>query len=167
MSDPLVFDADYSGDRAPDMTVRLTFEQRSKARLRVQTGDGQAIGLFVERGRVLRGGSRLTGPAGKVLQIDAAPEKVSLVRADASSTDPRLDLTRAAYHLGNRHVALQVEPEGLVYQADRVLDEMVAGLGLAVEQEEAPFEPEAGAYSSHDSHGSRAHSHSHDHNAHS
>ncbi|AXQ47988.1 urease accessory protein UreE [Pseudomonas vlassakiae] len=134
-------------------TVTLDVDSRIKSRLRVVLDDGREAGLMLERGHLLRGGELLADAAGtQVIRILAAPEAVSTVRCD----DPHL-LARAAYHLGNRHVALQIEPGLLRYQHDHVLDEMLRGLGLTVLAEQAPFEPEAGAYQS------APHSHSHSH----
>jgi urease accessory protein len=79
-----------------------------------------------------------------VIEIVAAREVVSVV----TSNDP-LQLARAAYHLGNRHVSVQIGPGWLRYQHDHVLDDMVRGLGLPVRQDTLPFEPEAGAYAGH------------------
>jgi urease accessory protein len=95
-----------------------------------------------------------------VIEIGAADETVSTVH----SAQPRA-LARAAYHLGNRHVALQVGAGWLRYSHDHVLDEMLQGLGLAVTVEEAPFEPEAGAYHA-DGEAEHAHSQSHPHHSH-
>jgi len=103
--------------------------------------NGEDVGLFLERGKVLRGGDVLTGPEGLAVLIIAAEEAVSVAR-----TDDGLMLARACYHLGNRHVALQIEPGELRYLTDHVLDDMVRGLGLVVDQESTPFEPESGAY---------------------
>lgn len=134
-------------------TVTLDVDSRIKSRLRVVLDDGREAGLMLERGHLLRGGELLADAAGtQVIRILAAPEAVSTVRCD----DPHL-LARAAYHLGNRHVPLQIEPGLLRYQHDHVLDEMLRGLGLTVLVEQAPFEPEAGAYQS------APHSHSHSH----
>ena len=134
-------------------SVTLDVDSRIKSRLRVTLDDGREAGLMLERGHLLRGGELLADAAGtQVIRILAAPEAVSTVRCD----DPHL-LARAAYHLGNRHVALQIEPGLLRYQHDHVLDEMLRGLGLTVLAEQAPFEPEAGAYQS------APHSHSHSH----
>ncbi|WP_176510115.1 MULTISPECIES: urease accessory protein UreE [Pseudomonas] len=134
-------------------TVTLDVDSRIKSRLRVVLDDGREAGLMLERGHLLRGGELLADAAGnQVIRILAAPEAVSTVRCD----DPHL-LARAAYHLGNRHVPLQIEPGLLRYQHDHVLDEMLRGLGLTVLAEQAPFEPEAGAYQS------APHSHSHSH----
>ena len=138
-------------------TVTLDVDSRIKSRLRVTLDDGREAGLMLERGHLLRGGELLADAAGsQVIRVLAAPETVSTVRC----ADPHL-LARAAYHLGNRHVPLQIEPGLLRYQHDHVLDDMLRGLGLTVEAEQAPFEPEAGAYQS-APHG-HSHSHGNDH----
>ena len=95
----------------------------------------------------------LGGADGEVLLVEAATERLSEVNSDHP-----LELTRAAYHLGNRHVPLQVGDGWLRYRADHVLDAMVRGLGLRVRQLDAGFEPEPGAYSA----GGHAHEHAHD-----
>ncbi|HEK0909156.1 urease accessory protein UreE [Pseudomonas parafulva] len=134
-------------------TVTLDVDSRIKSRLRVTLDDGREAGLMLERGHLLRGGELLADADGQhLVQVLAAPERVSTVRC----ADPLL-LARAAYHLGNRHVPLQIEAGFLRYQHDHVLDEMVRGLGLEVLIEQAPFEPEAGAYQS------APHGHAHDH----
>ena len=125
-------------------TVTLTVDTRIKSRVRVTLDDGREAGLMLERGQLLRGGELLgEAQGGEVIRVLAAAEQVSSVRC----ADPLL-LARAAYHLGNRHVPLQIEAGLLRYQHDHVLDEMVRGLGLDVTLEQAPFEPEAGAYQS-------------------
>lgn len=126
----------------------LPFELRQKSRLRARLQSGVEAGLFLERGTLLRGGDLLLAEDGTVIEVIAALEKVSTVTAQALR-----DLTRAAYHLGNRHMALQVGSSWLRYLHDHVLDDMVRGLGLQVIVEEAPFEPEAGAYGAHSHHG--------------
>jgi urease accessory protein len=132
--------------------VTLTLDQRVKSRLRVMLDDGREAGVFLERGESLKDGDILVSGDGLVVRVAAAPERVSTV----ASRNPHL-LARASYHLGNRHVALQIEPERLRYLHDHVLDDMVRGLGLTVTVEDAPFEPEPGAY------GGSVHSHEHDH----
>ncbi len=122
-------------------TLTLPFEQRQKSRLRTRLDNGQDAGLFLPRGTVLRHGDRLRANCGLVVEVRAAPEAVSTARADDA-----LLLARAAYHLGNRHVALQLGPGWLRYPHDHVLDNMARELGLTVSREQAPFEPEAGAY---------------------
>jgi len=125
----------------PSGTVTLTLEQRAKSRLRVVLDDGREAGIFLERGEALKDGDRLVSEDGLEVRVVAASERVSTIVA----TDPLL-LARACYHLGNRHVALQIELGRLRYLHDHVLDDMVRGLGLEVRVEEAPFEPEPGAY---------------------
>ena len=133
-------------------TLTLTFEQRVRSRQKVELDGGEPAGLFLPRGSVLQGGQRIAADSGELVEIRAADEAVSTV----SSDDPLL-LARACYHLGNRHVALQIEAGFVRYQHDHVLDDMVRGLGLVVESENAPFEPEAGAYDA----GGHSHSHAH------
>jgi urease accessory protein len=147
-------DPSTSRERAPDRTLVLPFAERSKSRLRATLDNGEEAGLFLERGSVLRHGDRLLADDGRVVEVRAAPETVSTVHtADA------LMLARASYHLGNRHVALQIGPGWLRYCHDHVLDDMLRGFGLDVRVEEAPFEPEGGAYVG----TAHAHSHSHHH----
>ncbi|MBK1645529.1 urease accessory protein UreE [Thiocapsa imhoffii] len=127
-----------------DVTLTLTLEQRTRCRLRVLLDDGREAGLFLPRGSVLRHGDELIAEDGLVARIIAAPEPLSRI----TTTDAKL-LARAAYHLGNRHVPLQIEPGCLSYRHDQVLDDLLRGLGLTVTLIDAPFEPEAGAYSGH------------------
>jgi urease accessory protein len=138
-------------DLPAQASLTLPFDQRQKSRLRAQLDSGEEVGLFLPRGTVLRHGDRLRAADGRVVEVRAALEMVSTARAD----DP-LALARAAYHLGNRHVALQLGPGWLRYPHDHVLDGMARELGLAVTCEQAPFEPEAGAYGG-------GHHHGHDH----
>ncbi len=128
-------------------TLTLPLEQRVKSRLRVILDDGTEAGLFLARGTLLRDGECLASDDGLAVRVKAAPEQLSTVSCD----DPCL-LARAAYHLGNRHVPLQIAPGLLRYQHDHVLDEMLRGLGLKIQVEQAPFEPEPGAYGGHDHH---------------
>lgn len=122
----------------------LPFQLRNKSRLRTTLENGEEVGLILERGSILRGGDLLLAEDGRVVEVVAEPETVSTVHA----SEP-MALCRASYHLGNRHVALQIGAGWVRYQHDHVLDEMVRGLGLAVTVEQAPFEPEAGAYGGH------------------
>jgi len=142
--------------RHADAQLVLPFELRQKTRLRTNLSTGEEVGLNLDRGYILRGGDQLLASDGRVIEIIASPESVSVV----ASNDP-LQLARAAYHLGNRHVSVQIGPGWLRYLQDHVLDDMVRGLGLPVTTEMLPFEPEAGAYSGH-SHSNillKAHSH--------
>ncbi len=121
----------------------LSFEQRQKSRQRARLDNGEEVGISLAHGTVLRGGDRLRADDGRLIEVRAAAEPVSTAR----SSDPIL-LVRAAYHLGNRHVALQIGAGWLRYLQDHVLDTMVRSLGLRLIQEYQPFEPEAGAYHS-------------------
>jgi len=127
----------------PNATLSLPINSRVKSRIKVTLDDGREAGLFLPRGKILRDGDLVASEDGIVVEIKAAPELVSTVTSD----NPHA-LTVASYHLGNRHVPLQVEPTWLRYLHDHVLDDMVKGLGLSVITETAPFEPEAGAYQS-------------------
>lgn len=122
----------------------LPYELRQKCRLRTQTTTGEEVGVFLPRGETLRHGDLLQADDGRCVRVTAKPEKVLQI----GCADP-LRLTRIAYHLGNRHVALQVGEGWLRIANDYVLRQMVEGLGGVVVAMEAPFEPEAGAYGGH------------------
>jgi urease accessory protein len=111
--------------------------------------NGDQAALIVERGRALRGGERVTIADGREVEIVSAEESL----LEAISSDPLL-IAKAAYHLGNRHVAVQLMPDRLRFSTDHVLADMVAGLGLKVNALIAPFEPEGGAYGHQHAHGS-------------
>lgn len=131
----------YDGARTADDSVTLPFELRQRSRLRARLDGGGDVALVLARGTILRHGDRLQGDDGRVIEVCAAREAVSTVR-----TRDGVELARASYHLGNRHVPLQIGDGWVRYLHDHVLDRMVRGLGLAVAVESAPFEPEAGAY---------------------
>ena len=139
----IIIEKVLTGAAACDTTLSLPFAQRSRSRLKVSLDDGREAGLFLPRGQVLRHGDLLQSNDALVIQVRAAPERVSTVHSDDARS-----LARVAYHLGNRHVPLQVSDAWVRYQHDHVLDAMVNGLGLGVTVEDAPFEPEAGAYES-------------------
>jgi urease accessory protein len=127
-------------------SVALAYDERKRSRLKVTLASGAEAGIFLERGDHLQGGEKLLAEnSSAVVEILAAPEK--LIEAVADSP---LLFARAAYHLGNRHVPVQILPtaEGgkLRFQTDHVLAEMVRGLGCTVSDTEAPFQPESGAY---------------------
>ncbi len=152
-----------TGPATPQATVTLPLQSRIKSRLRVRLDDGRDAGLFLERGTTLKDGELLSSDDGIIVLVRAGDETLSTVRSD----DPLL-LARACYHLGNRHMTIQILPGMLRYPHDHVLDDMLRGLGLEVTIEQAPFEPEPGAYGgSTDSHGhSHHHDHKHDHHHH-
>jgi urease accessory protein len=139
-------------------SITLAFESRRKSRLRTALDDGAEAALLLDRGTVLREGDKLGADDGSVVEVRAAGQLVSTVTTD----DPLL-LARAAYHLGNRHVPLQIELGRLRFEHDHVLDDLVRSLGLDVSVEQAPFEPEAGSYAGGHRHG---HDHSHSHHDH-
>lgn len=128
------------GGEVDDLVI-LPHHLRQKARQRVRLQSGREVGILLPRGTVLRDGDLLSSEQGLRLRVVAAPEKVSVAKVDDA-----LLLARIAYHLGNRHVAVQVLEDRLIYQHDHVLDEMVRVLGAEVETTARPFEPEEGAY---------------------
>ncbi len=142
-------DAPPSTLLAPVLRVRLTFDERCKSRLLVTLENGEQAALLSERGRVLRDGEAVRLGDGRPALIVAAEEAL----LEALSDDP-LTIAKAAYHLGNRHVAVEVMRDRLRFAADHVLKEMVSGLGLSVSPVVAAFEPEGGAYGHHHAHGS-------------
>lgn len=126
-------------------SLTLAFELRQKARLKTKSDSGEDIGLMLPRGQILRGGDCLRTDEGIVAKVIAAKEKVSI-----ATSNNKLLLAKASYHLGNRHMPLQIEEEYLVYLRDHVLDEMVRSLGLSVAHKMQVFEPESGAYHQHE-----------------
>ncbi|HAV5430929.1 TPA: urease accessory protein UreE [Acinetobacter baumannii] len=134
---------DISPDQAFE-TVELTFDTRQKSRFRAALSSGVDIGADLPRTGILRSGSYIATQEGDVLRVDAKPERLMKVTAQAE-----FDLLKAAYHLGNRHVPLMLTPTALYFEPDHVLAEMVEGLGLTVTETDHPFEPESGAYAQH------------------
>ncbi|WP_439101136.1 urease accessory protein UreE [Congregibacter sp.] len=136
--------------------VHLVFSEREKSRYRTTTERGQELGWFLPRGIVLDDGDALVCNNEEIILIRAATESLT----EAYTNDRHL-LLRAAYHLGNRHVSLQILPNALRFPRDHVLEEMLRGLGLEVRAVDDAFTPESGAYAgvthSHD------HSHTHSH----
>jgi len=128
-------------DAVPGGELELPFEQRQKTRFRARLASGEEVAVLLPRGDVLRGGDRVAASDGRVIAIVAEPE--SLLHIECSSAS---ELARAAYHLGNRHVAVQVGGGFLRIAHDHVLENMLRQLGAQVSHIVAPFEPEAGAY---------------------
>jgi urease accessory protein len=169
---PVIFDqclrSFTNGGTPSEDTLVLPFDQRQRARQLAKLDSGAEIGIRLPRGTVLRGGDYLLSQTGELVRVVAAPERVST----AKSFDPVL-VSRAAYHLGNRHVHLEVGEGFVRYIEDHVLDDMVQFLGLDVVHELTPFEPEAGAYdegpvpehthggNGHGGHGHGGHGHGH------
>jgi len=121
--------------------LSLPFELRQKSRLRTKLASGEEAGLFLEHGSILRGGDCLRANDGRIVLVVAADEELM----EAKCATP-FELVRAAYHLGNRHVPVQIGDGWLRFQADDVLAQMLRGLKATVSKVSAPFEPEAGAY---------------------
>jgi urease accessory protein len=128
-------------------TLTLPLDSRVKSRLRSRLDDGRDVGLYLDRGHVLQHGDLLASEDGLIIKIVAANETVSTVYCDDA-----LLMARACYHLGNRHIPLQINAGQMRYRHDHVLDDMLEGFGLEVKVELAPFEPESGAYGSSGSH---------------
>ncbi len=125
-------------------TLTLTLEQRSKARQRVELDSGKDAGLFLERGHTLSEGDILRATDGTLAAVRCRPEAV----VTASACDWQT-LSRACYHLGNRHAALQIGELHVRFQPDHVLEELAERLGLQLNRETLPFVPEHGAYGNH------------------
>ena len=143
------------GDSSPPaLMVELPFDDRKRSRLRTQTRCGKTLGLFLPRGTVLHDGDQLKANSGEMISVVAAPENLSVAKADDA-----LLHARAAYHLGNRHVPLQIGKGWLAFQHDHVLDDMLRLLGLDVTTSLQPFQPEPGAYSPVGQHGHHGHGH--------
>ncbi|MBX3636111.1 MAG: urease accessory protein UreE [Rubrivivax sp.] len=146
--------------RAP--TVELDWDTRCKSRFEATDGSGRRLGVFLPRGSVVRGGDVLVAEDGSLVRVLAAPQPVLVVRACAQHGTP-LDLPRAAYHLGNRHVQLEVRADALQLEPDHVLADMLRQMHLIVTEEQQPFEPEAGAYQAGSGHAHHGHEHGHGH----
>ena len=148
--------------RAP--TVALDWDVRQKSRFDATDSSGRTLGVFLPRGTQVRGGDVLVGEDGSLVVVKAAAQPVLVVRHCAEHGTP-FDLTRAAYHLGNRHVALELQPDHLKLEPDHVLAEMLRNQHLIVTEEQAAFEPEGGAYGQAHGHG-HGHGHGHEHHGH-
>jgi urease accessory protein len=140
-------------------SVELDWDVRQKSRFDATDSAGRALGVFLPRGSVVRGGDVLVAEDGSLIRVLAAPQAVLRVTACAEHGGPA-DLPRAAYHLGNRHVQLEVKPDHLQLEPDPVLADMLRSMHLIVREIQAPFEPEGGAYAAAHTH------HGHDHGSH-
>lgn len=123
-------------------TLVLNHEQRQKGRLKAEASSGNEIRLFLERGHSLMPGDLLKTECGQVIQIKAAKEEVMVATCDDWTR-----FSRACYHLGNRHVKIEVGERVLKITPDYVLQEMLEQLGLTVTSVVDVFIPESGAYS--------------------
>ena len=160
-------------------TVELDWDVRQKSRFDATDSQGRQIGVFLPRGTTVRGGDVLVAEDGTLIRVLAAPQDVLRITHCSAHGTP-FDLIRAAYHLGNRHVPIELRPSHLQIEPDHVLADMLSSMHLIVTPVREPFEPEAGAYAagghahaghshgdhSHDAHSHEGHSHGHDHAAH-
>jgi len=137
--------------------VVLDWDTRQKSRFDTEDSQGRTLGVFLPRGSTVRGGDVLVAEDGSLIKVIAQPQAVLRIAARAAHGSP-FDLVRAAYHLGNRHVAIELTPEHLQIEPDHVLAEMLKKMQLDVTEQLAPFEPEAGAYAGH----GHAHGHAHE-----
>jgi urease accessory protein len=144
----LTIDAVVARDTPAAARLSLPFEMRSRSRYRAVLASGEAVGVVLPRGTVLRGGDRVRASDGRIVEIVAQRETLVEARCHGAR-----ELARVAYHLGNRHVAVEIGDGWLRLQPDHVLEAMVRGLGAEVSSVEAPFEPEAGAYAHGHQHG--------------
>ena len=143
-------------------TVSLDWDVRQKSRFDLSDSLGRQVGVFLPRGTVVRGGDVLVlVEDGSLIAVQAAPQPVLEVRACAEHGSP-FDLLRAAYHLGNRHVQLELQPDRLLLERDHVLADMLRQRHLIVTETESAFEPEGGAYAA-EGHAHGHHGHGHDH----
>lgn len=138
--------------------VELDWDLRQKSRFEATDALERQIGIFLPRGTVLRGGDVLVAEDGSLIKVIAAPQTVLRI-TPCSSHGSSFDLIRAAYHLGNRHVPIELKPDHLKIEPDHVLADMLRAMHLTVVEVNEAFEPESGAYAS-DGH---AHGHGHDH----
>ena len=147
-------------------TVELDWDVRQKSRFDCTDSAGRRLGVFLPRGTVLRGGDVLVAEDGSMVRVTAGNQATLRITHCPEHGSP-YDLIRAAYHLGNRHVPIELKPDHLKIEPDHVLADMLRAMHLIVHTVNEPFEPESGAYSSggsgHDHGHSHAHGHNHDH----
>ncbi|CAA9416915.1 MAG: Urease accessory protein UreE [uncultured Ramlibacter sp.] len=139
-------------------TVELDWDVRQKSRFEATDSQGRTLGVFLPRGTVVRGGDVLVAEDGSLVRVIAAPQPVLVITHCKEHGTP-FDLTRAAYHLGNRHVPIELQPGHLKIEPDHVLAELLRRMHLIVDETTAPFEPEGGAYAA----GGHGHAHDHGH----
>ena len=141
-------------------TLELDWDVRQKSRFDATDSQGRLLGVFLPRGTAVRGGDVLVAEDGSLVRVIAAPQPVLVITHCTAHGTP-FDLTRAAYHLGNRHVPIELQPDHLKIEPDHVLAAMLRSMHLIVREAETTFEPENGAYGAHG--GSHGHGHGHGH----
>jgi urease accessory protein len=140
-------------------SVELDWDIRQKSRFDAIDSSGRQLGIFLPRGTLVRGGDVLLAEDGSIVKVIARAQPVLVITIDQGH-GTSFDLIRAAYHLGNRHVPIELKPDHLKIEPDHVLAEMLRAMHLIVTATETTFEPEGGAYSAQPhSHGSRSHTH--------
>jgi len=127
-------------------TLELDWDVRQKSRFDATDSLGRPLGVFLPRGTLVRGGDVLLAEDGSMVRVIAAPQAVLRITPCTSHGTP-FDLTRAAYHLGNRHVRIELKPDHLKIEPDHVLADMLRAMHLTVDEVQEAFEPEGGAYS--------------------
>ncbi len=132
-------------------TATLAHADRHRRRMRLTTDQGEPFLLDLKRPARLADGDGLQLENGSYIMVRSAAEPCLKIYCP----DPPL-LARVAWHLGNRHLPLQILADGLLIRADHVIADMVVGLGAFVQPLDCPFDPEAGAYEG-------THGHDHDH----
>ncbi len=144
--------------------VELDWDVRQKSRFDATDSQGRTLGVFLPRGTLVRGGDVLVAEDGSMVRVIAAPQPVLVITPCAEHGSP-FDLVRAAYHLGNRHVQIELQPDHLKIEPDHVLADMLRAMHLTVRDAAVAFEPEGGAYAAggHSGHGHAHHGHGHDH----
>ena len=155
-------------------TVELDWDVRQKSRFAATDSAGRELGIFLPRGTLVRGGDVLVAEDGSMIRVIAAPQPVLVITHCQHHGTP-FDLTRAAYHLGNRHVPIELQTDHLKIEPDHVLADMLRAMHLIVTEQNLAFEPEGGAYAAghggghshgghgHDHHHGHDHGHTHDH----
>ena len=147
-------------------TIELDWDVRQKSRFAATDSTGRELGIFLPRGTLVRGGDVLVAEDGSMVRVIAAAQPVLVITHCKNHGTP-FDLTRAAYHLGNRHVPIELQPDHLKIEPDHVLADMLRAMHLIVTEQNLAFEPEGGAYvAGHGGghhHGGHGHSHDHDH----
>lgn len=138
-------------------TVELDWDVRQKSRFDATDSRGRQLGVFLPRGTLVRGGDVLVAEDGSLIQVIARVQAVLVITHCTSHGTP-FDLIRAAYHLGNRHVPIELQPDHLKIEPDHVLVGMLRAMHLIVTEAEVAFEPEGGAYSTQE-HGPSHHGH--------
>jgi urease accessory protein len=139
-------------------TLALNWETRQKVRFDAEDSEGRQLAVLLPRGSVVRGGDVLVAEDGSLLQVQAAPQPLMVVRPCAEHGQPA-DLLRAGYHLGRRQVPVELHPDRLHFEPDHELAELLRGMHLTVTEEQAGFEPEG---ADHQADG-RGHEHEHEH----